>query len=250
MYWYRATLGPAEVGFTNRELGNVGLHVGDDPDEVRRRRHALERDLGVADGALVFLEQVHGVAVADADGLDPGQTPTADAAVSATGRAMAVMVADCVPVLLVGTNPQRPELCVTAVAHAGRKGLLGGILQATVAAMRDRGAGDLQALVGPCVCGGCYEVPAAMAAESEALLPGVQAQTTWGTPSLDLPHAAVALLASMGVAATRAEAAGGSACTLENETLSSHRRDPASGRIAGVIVGPAPSTRGFDEEDA
>lgn len=238
MYWYRATVGPAHIVFTNRKAGNLALHVGDDPQAVRRRREALETDLGVAPGSTLYLNQVHGTTVADADRGQHGTVPTADAAVSVRGRPLAVMVADCVPVALVGTDPGDSQVCVTAVAHAGRNGLLDGVLESTVSAMRSRGAVLIQAVVGPSVCGGCYEVPEAMAAQSEARSPGVRSVTSWGTASLDLPVAAVQRLQDLGVEVHRPQSQDDPACTIENHELSSHRRDPSSGRIVGVVTVP------------
>ncbi|NHU84406.1 laccase domain-containing protein [Kocuria sp. JC486] len=237
MYWYRGELGAARVAFTDRELGNLALHVPDDADAVRRRRLRLEDDLGVEPGSLLFLDQVHGTRVADADDPDLGTAPTADAAVSTTGRPLAVMVADCVPVLFEGTDPLTPDLSVTAVAHAGRNGLLEGVLEATVQTMRARGATTVRAVVGPCVCGSCYEVPGDMAADAERRLPGIRSTTARGTFGLDLPAAVVRELKRLDVVVTRPVGEAGPACTLENQALSSHRRDPGSGRIVGVVVG-------------
>lgn len=238
MYWYRTTVGPAHVGFTDREAGNLALHVGDDPQEVNRRRASLEIDLAVRPGSVLYLNQVHGNAVADADNLQAGEIPTADASVSAAGRPLAVMVADCVPVVMVGSDSGDPHVCVTAVAHAGRNGLLDGVLEATVTAMQERGAVTIQAVVGPSVCGNCYEVPEQMAADSEARSPGVRAETSWGTPSLDLPGTVVRRLRDLGVEVDRPQDQQTPACTVENQLLSSHRRDPGSGRIVGVITVP------------
>ncbi|KAA9394419.1 laccase domain-containing protein [Kocuria coralli] len=248
MYWYRGTLGPARVGFTNRGLGNVALHVPDDERAVLRRRRALEHDLEAGAGSLLFLDQVHGATVADGDAADLGAVPTADAAVSAAGRPLAVMVADCVPVLFAGTDPGDAGVCVTAVAHAGRAGLLAGVLQATAQAMRERGAVEIRALVGPSVCGACYEVPEDMAAGAERELPGIRAMTSWGTPSLDLPATAVRVLDALGVRTSRPADAPTTSCTVENQALSSHRRDPGSGRIAGVIAGPLPAVPNSPKE--
>lgn len=270
MYWYRTARAEAQAVFTDRELGNLALHVPDDAQDVLRRRRGLEQDLGLEAGAVLYLEQVHGTHVVDADAVAPGATPVGDAAVSAHGRPLAVMVADCVPIVLTGrTAPEtRPAgLAVTAVAHAGRRGLLDGVLPAVVSALRDRGAVSISALIGPSVCGRCYEVPEEMAAESERLLPGIRTQTRWSTPGLDLPGAAHRMLRELGVqveliesgpppagldaAATGSssdagEAPGGSSrCTLENPGLFSHRRDPGSGRIAGVIVATAPGAAGL-----
>ncbi|MBX4303668.1 laccase domain-containing protein, partial [Mycobacterium tuberculosis] len=86
------------------------------------------------------------------------------------------------------------DVPVLAVAHAGRKGLLDGVLQATVEAARAHGAEQLTAWIGPAVCGRCYEVPGEMARSAERILPGITTTTARGTPGLDLPGAARSLL--------------------------------------------------------
>ncbi|WP_343206263.1 polyphenol oxidase family protein [Arthrobacter yangruifuii] len=229
MFWWHSRVGDnLEVGFTNTSAGNLALHVGDAPDAVLRRRAALEAAMGISPGSLRFMNQIHSAAVVEA-GEPGGEAPTADGLISADGGApLAVMVADCVPVLLAGTGPGGAP--VTAAVHAGRRGLLDNILPAAVGRMRAAGGTGLRAWIGPCVCGRCYEVPAAMQAESAALLPAVTATTRNGTPALDLPAGAEAQLAGLGVAVERVPG-----CTLENEELFSHRRSPAAGRFAGVI---------------
>ncbi|WP_144792790.1 polyphenol oxidase family protein [Kocuria palustris] len=241
MYWHSSEALGIRTVFTDRELGNLALHVPDDAQEVLARRRRAARDLGHDPDSVLYLDQVHGTRVVDADAAAPGSAPTGDAAVSTTGRPLAVMVADCVPVVLVGepaddgAGRAHP---VTAVAHAGRRGLLDGVLLEVVRAMRERGAREISARIGPCVCAGCYEVPEQMAEESERSLPGIRTTTSWGTPGLDLPGSAARQLRRLGARVELAEAAT-SRCTLENEGLSSHRRDPSSGRIAGIVA-PVP----------
>lgn len=232
MLWWQDDVGQGvRVAFTDRGAGNLALHTGDDPDAVRARRSALERSIGVPGGSLVFLDQVHGTDVADADRHDRPAVPTADAAVTATGVPLAVMVADCVPVVLVGEGPRGP---LTGVAHAGRRGLLEGVLERAVEQLRARGASGLSAWLGPSICGSCYEVPAAMREDSAERIPAVAATTSWGTPALDLRAGARERLTALGVGVVEPSGAGPS-CTLENERLSSHRRDPGSGRIVGLV---------------
>lgn len=239
MFWWQEDVGAGvRVAFTDRSAGNLALHTGDDAGAVRGRRAALERAMGVPAGSLVFLDQVHGTEVADADRPGHPGVPTADAAVTARGTPLAVLVADCVPVVLVGDGPDGP---VTGVAHAGRRGLLDGVLRGAVGQLRARGAGGLRAWLGPSICGDCYEVPAAMREESVRRVPAVAAETSWGTPALDLRAGARQLLGGLGVGIAE-PAADGPSCTLENGRLSSHRRDPRSGRIAGLVwcaEGPA-----------
>ena len=99
------------------------------------------------------MDQCHGAGVAVVDGV-PDMPPRCDAVVTrSTDVALAVLVADCVPVLLSGSGG------VVAAVHAGRPGLVAGVVPRALATMRDLGAGEVDAVVGPSVCGRCYEVP-------------------------------------------------------------------------------------------
>jgi YfiH family protein len=142
---------------------------------------------------------------------------------------LGVLVADCLPVLLAD-----PAARVVAVAHAGRRGLLAGVLPRVVAAMAALGAqpAGIRASVGPAAGGCCYEVPAQMQEEAVASVPELLATTSWGTPSLDLRAGAVAQLRGLGLSAVTT--AGG--CTIEDESFYSYRRSGRTGRFAGVVV--------------
>jgi polyphenol oxidase len=207
---------------------NLSALVGDDPAAVAANRARLRRELGVP---VVFLEQVHGTRVATVDAVpaaDAPDLPAADAVVTALpGVAVAVLAADCVPVLLAD-----PGAGVVGAAHAGRVGAAAGVLPATVAAMEELGArrDRLEVLLGPAICGGCYEVPAAMRAEVDALLPGSAVRTRRGTPGLDLRAGLYHQLTELGVA----RVGGDPRCTRETPELYSHRRDPRSGRQAAI----------------
>ena len=105
---------------------------------------------------VVYMDQCHGAEVAVVDGV-PDVPPSCDGVVTrSTEVALAVLVADCVPVLLSGSGG------VVAAVHAGRPGLVAGVVPRTLAVMRELGAGEVDAVVGPSVCGRCYEVPAEM----------------------------------------------------------------------------------------
>gem|GEM_PF-6584518 len=129
------------------------------------------------------------------------------------------------------SHPLAADGRVVAAVHAGRRGLLGGILSEAVAALRARTDGPIEALIGPAICGSCYEVPEQMASESESSMPGIRTRTSWGTPSLDLPAAAAASLSALGVRVVTDPR-----CTLEDQALFSYRRDSGCGRQALVIV--------------
>lgn len=223
------------MGFTDRHGGvsvgdfaglNLGGHVGDDPEAVRRNRSLVAADLGLADDRLVLMEQVHGARVARIEEI-PATPPRADAMVTARpGLALAVLVADCVPVLLADE-----QAGVAGVAHAGRAGLIEGVVPAVVAALRDLGARALRAVVGPAVCGRCYEVPAGLRDAARDAAPESAARSWCGTPSIDVATGVVAQLADLGVQVDWRPG-----CTREDPSLYSHRRDGRTGRFAGVVV--------------
>ncbi|MEZ0164087.1 peptidoglycan editing factor PgeF [Kineococcus sp. LSe6-4] len=226
---------PAGVrgGFTTRAGGrsrtpyaglNLGDHVGDDPALVAAHREALRRAL--AADALVVPRQVHGADVVEVVS-PPATAPQADALFTRVpGIAVAVVVADCVPVLLTD-----PRAGLVGVAHAGRPGLVAGVVPALVAAMRAAGARDLHAALGPSVCGGCYEVPAGMAEDVVALVPAARARTRRGTPAVDVAAGVRAQLAGLGVPSRDV-----ARCTAEDADLYSYRRDGTTGRSAGAVV--------------
>jgi hypothetical protein len=174
------------------------------------------------------LTQVHGreVLVVDAPtGRD--EVPEGDALVTTRpGLGLMIRVADCVPLLLAD-----PYSGVVGAAHVGRPGLALEIVPRVVDAMRAQGARRLRAWLGPHVCGGCYEVPAAMREEVSTIVPAAWSETRWGTPSLDIGAGVVAQLAAVDVPV--AEVGG---CTLEDPALHSYRRDGVdAGRLAGLV---------------
>ncbi|MBO0595111.1 laccase domain-containing protein [Nesterenkonia sp. E16_7] len=247
-FWWRGRAGDSvELGFTSVEAGNLAVHAGPQ-SQVPQDRRRLEAAMGVPKGSLRFLNQVHSAEVLDAASsaleqpagqteLDPSAVPTGDAWVCADGSVpLTIMVADCLPVLFYGQraaeDPQH-RVPVTAAAHAGRPGLLAGILENTVAAMQDRGAVRITAWIGPGACGACYEIPDQMVAEISPGRPAIASTTSWGTSALNLRAEAQAVLAQRGV--TVEELVG---CTIEDDSLFSHRRDPDRGRFAGVIWRP------------
>ena len=240
MYSHRSTRGPVDLAFTDRYGGvsavpfdslNLALEGGDDPEATAANLSQVLADF--APGASVAdLHQVHGADVDVVDAQEDGalgvrQRPDADGVVTTRPDVvLMVRAADCVPVLLAD-----PVAGVIGAAHSGRPGLAAGVVPATVAAMRERGATDITAWIGPHVCGGCYEVPAEMRAEVGALVPAAVATTTWGTPALDLGAGVRAQLDDLGVTVVDV-----SRCTRESDDLYSYRRDgERAGRLAAVV---------------
>lgn len=200
---------------------NLGAHVDDDPAAVAENRRLLEQRLG---RPVVYMDQCHGAGVAVVGDV-PRTPPSCDAVVTrSVDLALAVLVADCVPVLLSGRG-------VVAAVHAGRPGLVAGVVPATLAVMGELGAGTIDAVVGPSVCGRCYEVPEAMR-ETAARVQPVAATVSWtGTPAVDVAAGVVAQLRDAGV-----EVRWVPGCTRERPDLYSYRRDGATGRFAGVVA--------------
>ena len=209
-----------DVAFTDSSLDLQGLREGF-PELLA----GVEGTIGVP---LARLTQVHGDEVLVVDGPMPlGQVPEGDALVTTTrGLGLMIRVADCVPLVLADVDAG-----VIAAVHAGRPGLALDIATRTVEVMRDHGASEIVAWVGPHVCGDCYEVPEQMRSEVSALVPEARAETSWGTPALDIGAGVRAQLERAGVEVTEV---GG--CTREDTSLHSYRRDGAeAGRFAGLV---------------
>jgi YfiH family protein len=243
VYHWRTTLGtsrgPVELAFTDRRGGAGAAHSDEldlaledgaegRPAPGRCTTNLLRVAADLAPGADVAdMRQVHGGAVAVVgDESSPGR-PEADGLVTAEpGRVLVVRVADCLPVLLVDRG-----VGVIGAVHAGRRGLVAGVVPAAVDRMRDLGATEVGAWLGPRICGACYEVPEALQAEVGAVVPEAVATTSWGTPSLDIGAGVRAQLASLDVPVVDV-----ATCTRESADLWSYRRDGVrAGRFAGLV---------------
>ena len=208
---------------------NLGAGVNDDPDAVQANRSALAAELELDPVELVFMNQVHGIEITEVTGSVAGPVPRSDGMVSvATGIGLAVLVADCVPLLMADRRAG-----VIGAAHAGRLGAAAGIVPTLVRRMIDLGAVQrrLEVLVGPAICGKCYEVPVEMRDEVEARLPGSACLTADGTAGLDLRAGIVRQLRDLGVGTIELD----ERCTREDPELFSHRREAPTGRFAAVI---------------
>jgi YfiH family protein len=208
---------------------NLGDHVGDDPSAVAANRRRLAIATGLGEGAVVWMDQVHGDHVEIIDAARDESVADTDAMVTNVPRlALAVVTADCVPVLLSDARAG-----VIGAVHAGRVGAQKGVVPRTVEAMIGLGAqaGDISVLLGPAVSGRNYEVPAAMADEVEAVLPGSRTTTARGTPGLDLRAGIARQLTALGIAAIDVDPR----CTVADRNLFSHRRAAPTGRLASLV---------------
>lgn len=231
---------PVRKVFTTRAGGvsqspyasfNLGDHVGDDPQAVASNRNSLANIIGLSPDKVVYMEQIHSntVTVIDEAPADGQAVEATDALVTTQrGLALAVLVADCVPVLLSDTDAG-----VIAAVHAGRMGARNGIVAKTIAKMEELGAkpSRIHALMGAAASGANYEVPEAMARDVEAKLPGSIARTTKGTTGLDIRAGLLRQMLSLGVQMIDSDPR----CTIEDEDLFSYRREGTTGRQAGVV---------------
>ena len=215
---------------------NLGLHVGDDPGQVEHNRRLLET---VLPSQPAWLSQVHGTTVVDAAALAPEQAPQADASVSsARGVVCAILTADCLPVLFCTVDGS-----LVAAAHAGWRGLAGGVLSRTVAAMRAQGAGEILAWLGPAIGAQQFEVGADVlqafldCAPDQAGVQQVRAAfvplaSRAGKYRADIYALARIVLRQDGVQ----RIAGGEFCTVSDPLrFYSYRRDGVTGRQASLI---------------
>ncbi|MFD7285617.1 peptidoglycan editing factor PgeF [Streptomyces sp. NPDC059863] len=229
----------AHFAFTDRWGGvsaapydqlNLGGAVGDDPGAVRANRELAAKSLALDPARVVWMNQVHGREVAVVDGpWTSADIPAVDAIVTRRhGLALAVLTADCVPLLLAD-----PVAGIVAAAHAGRPGLVAGIVPAAVEAMITLGAepSRITARTGPAVCGRCYEVPERMRDEVAAVVPEAHSETSWSTPAVDVVAGVHAQLDALGVRDRQRSVV----CTLESDDHYSYRRDRTTGRLAGYV---------------
>ncbi len=228
---------PARHGFFTRRGGvstgpyaslNCSLSGGDDPLDVSRNRALVAAALDVPPDHLLGLKQVHGTTVIDLETPWPPQAgPVADAVVTARpGLGIGVITADCAPVLFADAAGT-----VVGAAHAGWKGALAGVLEATVAAMRGKGAANIGAAIGPCIHQHSYEVRADL---RDAVLARDSADASFfaaaapGFWRFDLPGYCAARLAAVGVLAAILPH---DTCADE-QTFFSHRRRTLRGEAA------------------
>jgi YfiH family protein len=211
---------------------NVGAHVGDTGAAVTENRRRVRTQLRLPAEPL-WLEQVHGIEVADLDmasGQASAKPPTADAAIARrAGNVCVMQVADCMPVLFAARDG-----CAVAAAHAGWRGLAAGVLEATVArlAVAPRG---LIAWLGPAIGPAHFEVGgevrAAFLAHDPAAAAAFSANSR-GRWQCDLSALARRRLSAAGVSAVF----GGRWCTYADPArFFSYRRDGQCGRMAALI---------------
>lgn len=221
---------------------NLGLHVGDDPVTVQKNRDALKTLLP---NEPIWLNQVHGTQVVDADDYGSGSgsgVPSADASVTTTpGRVLAIMTADCLPVLLASRDGK-----VVGAAHAGWRGLAAGVIEQTVALMRskqsngEKAQAGILAYLGPAIGPHAFEVGSEVRdifmAQNSASAACFEQLQEKGKYLADIYGLACLRLNALGIEHIE----GGEECTLQNPDYFSYRRDQQTGRMGSFIWIDAP----------
>ncbi len=231
----------AEGWFTGRtvagvEDANLAHHVSHSPDRLATARGRVAALTGTDVGSWHLMRQVHGAQVAVIDGSVPlgAELRGVDVVVTELpDRPLVVLSADCVPILAAGRR-------AVGAAHAGWRGVVAGVPDALVSALIDLGERTedievaLGAAIGPC----CYEVGPEVVAEVGSVCAAAVTRTREGRPSVDLSLAVRTRLESRGVGGVgvSVEDRGGASCTSCHGDWFSHRRDPAGGRQAGLVV--------------
>lgn len=232
--------GPIRGMFTSRAGGcsegpfatlNLSTGVQDAPAAVAANRRTVLDAIGPGPSTLAWMRQVHGadVAYVPAGPEAAGHAPRSDAMYTdSPAIALGVLVADCAPVLA-----GDPRTGLIGVAHAGRAGLAAGVVPALIRAMCRAGASArrLRVVIGPAICGRCYEVPEPMRDEVAELVPAAACVTGRGTAGIDIRAGISAQLAGLGVR----EVLKDGRCTAESASLFSYRRDGRTGRFAGLV---------------
>ncbi len=206
------------IRFTDAADGSFAI-AEPEADLARRRR-------AVTTHPVTWLTQEHGTEVVEVTVPGDAAGETADAAVTAVpGAALAVITADCAPVLLASPH-------AVGAVHAGWRGLAAGVVTEAVAALAGYGDGPVTAWLGPCIRARCYEFGAGdLDQVAETLGPTVRARTAWGTPALDVAAAVRAALAAAGVD----DVIDTGVCTACSSTHFSHRARADTGRQAAFI---------------
>lgn len=224
-----------ETSFTDRHGGvskapfdtfNLAFHTGDDPNAVRKNRSRLRESIGIE--TIVWMDQVHGDHIEVVTSFRPEPVASCDAVVTdRKGLALAVMVADCIPILMYD-----PDREVIAALHAGRKGTLLNIASKTVETMVERfdaGPDRIRAMLGPSIHVCCYEVGPDIAAEIRKN----HGSRYVNDRSLDLQELNRDQLVEAGVQPRNIEVS--PICTCCDRNYFSYRREGVTGRFAGII---------------
>ena len=215
-------------GFSRNEYEsfNLAKHVGDDAEVVESNRELLAKELGIDRSNLFFINQVHGARVVEIDESSSYlQELDADALFARrSGVALAVLTADCIPLLL--SSPS-----AIAAVHIGRKGLIAGVLEATLEKFQSYGiaSNQISASLGASICGNCYQVSLEIYRQVVGQIE--QCATDESRRCLDLEAGVISILKDREITwSSKGE------CSKHSLGYFSFRRDNKTGRQAGVII--------------
>jgi len=215
-------------GFSSNEFQSLNLasHVGDEAIVVEANRELLARELGIKRSDLFFMRQVHGSKVAEIDESSSHlQEPEADALFTKrSGIALAVLTADCIPLLL--SSPS-----AIAAVHIGRKGLVAGVVEATLERFESYGIvpSEISASLGASICGNCYQV--SLEIYRQVVNQIGKCATDEEKRCLDLEAGVISILKERGIVWSST-----GQCSKHSPGYFSYRRDAKTGRQAGVII--------------
>ena len=223
------------AGFTTRHGGtskapfdsmNLGLSTDDDPEAVQANRARLAEWAGIDVSRMAIAGQIHSdnIRVVDSPGLYPGY----DALVTASRNLMlCITAADCAVILLADTDAG-----VIAACHAGWRGTAAGIVPKSAGIMRELGASDIRAYIGPCISAAEFEVGEEVAAKFADR--HVLRSERWPRPHVDLKAVLIDQLSSAGIDQVEVS----DRCTYsETSNFFSHRaEDGLTGRMMGFIL--------------
>lgn len=232
----------ADWYFTDRRGGvsrgefeslNLAMHVGDEPAAVAANRTAVAALAAVEPERLAVIKAEHGAQVHTVAPELITQIPLADGLISTSPNvALMALAADCVPVVLADVEHQ-----VVGVVHCGWRGVVAGVVPATVERMVESGAllPSVAAVVGPAICSSCYVVDAVCAQQVATVAPGSVQFGSDGNWRVDVAGAVVQALKDLGIRVRRVDE-----CTFTNPELFSYRRDHTTGRHGALVVLRAP----------
>ncbi|MFA7265409.1 MAG: peptidoglycan editing factor PgeF [Candidatus Nanopelagicales bacterium] len=241
---FTATSGSARSGFTadwyftDRRGGssqgayeslNLAAHVGDSPESVGANLDAIATTARVSRSTLAVIKAEHGANVHEVNKDSITESPFADGLITTTPElALVALAADCAPVVLADVENQ-----VVGAVHCGWRGVVAGVVPATVERMVRSGAHapSISAVVGPAICPNCYAVDSDCAAAVADVSPTSVSQDSAGQWRVDVAAAVMASLQDLGVDAERIHE-----CTFTNRELFSFRRNRVTGRQGAVIV--------------
>lgn len=208
---------------------NIAQHVGDDPHSVSRNLEDLAGLVHIQGRDLALMQPVHGNSIGRV--AHPGIVPGVDSLVSDQFHVgLVAMGADCVPLILYGSRGiEKP---IISAIHCGWKGLVAGVVTATITELRLRGVSEIQSVVGPAICGSCYSVSQDRRELVRTSTPVDVSEAALGiSGGIDVRAGVLSQLARENVSSI---VVGG--CTFENpETLFSYRKSRKTGR-QGIII--------------